>query len=198
MSQRITIPGPDKGGIALQEGCPARVMRSASALAAFARRCAHAPLLGPRSERDMIRRICIQPIIFSVNCKQVCRVDRKWRSISDAKWPYAGSRSAGTSWHCSRNCRHAWWASRRAPHRPIGPFGSQLQALKAQIPEFDRRIIAWHRSNATSKRLDAIPGVGPGNHVRRVRPDEPAAGISPAMRYDLCDRKRSLPSSSDV
>jgi transposase len=27
--------------------------------------------------------------------------------------------------------------------------------------EFDRRIIAWHRSNATSKRLDAIPGVGP-------------------------------------
>ena len=32
---------------------------------------------------------------------------------------------------------------------------------KAQIMEFDRRIIAWHRSNATSKRLDAIPGVGP-------------------------------------
>jgi transposase len=27
--------------------------------------------------------------------------------------------------------------------------------------EFDRRIMAWHRSNATSKRLDAIPGVGP-------------------------------------
>jgi Transposase IS116/IS110/IS902 family len=27
--------------------------------------------------------------------------------------------------------------------------------------EFDRRIIAWHRSSATSKRLDAIPGVGP-------------------------------------
>ncbi|MFB9265986.1 transposase [Bradyrhizobium erythrophlei] len=33
--------------------------------------------------------------------------------------------------------------------------------LKAQILEFDRRIIAWHRSSATSKRLDAIPGVGP-------------------------------------
>src|SRR6201987_695786 len=40
-------------------------------------------------------------------------------------------------------------------------LGSQLRALKAQILEFDRRIIAWHRSNATSKRLDAIPGVGP-------------------------------------
>ena len=40
-------------------------------------------------------------------------------------------------------------------------LGSQLRALKVQILEFDRRIIAWHRSNATSKRLDAIPGVGP-------------------------------------
>jgi transposase len=40
-------------------------------------------------------------------------------------------------------------------------LGSQLRALKAQILEFDRRIIAWHRSNATSKRLDAIPGIGP-------------------------------------
>src|SRR2546426_10140302 len=33
--------------------------------------------------------------------------------------------------------------------------------LKAQILEFDRLITAWHRSNETSKRLDAIPGVGP-------------------------------------
>jgi len=40
-------------------------------------------------------------------------------------------------------------------------LGVQLRTLKAQILEFDRRIIAWHRSNATSKRLDAIPGVGP-------------------------------------
>ena len=30
-----------------------------------------------------------------------------------------------------------------------------------QILNFDRRIMAWHRSNAVSKRLDAIPGVGP-------------------------------------
>ena len=33
--------------------------------------------------------------------------------------------------------------------------------LKAQILEFDRRILAWHRSNETSRRLDAIPGIGP-------------------------------------
>src|ERR1700751_2587022 len=43
----------------------------------------------------------------------------------------------------------------------LAALGSQLRALKAQILEFDRCIIAWHRSNATSKRLDEIPGVGP-------------------------------------
>jgi transposase len=43
----------------------------------------------------------------------------------------------------------------------LAALGTQLQALKAQILEFDRQIRAWHRSNETSKRLDAIPGVGP-------------------------------------
>src|SRR6266516_4463748 len=40
-------------------------------------------------------------------------------------------------------------------------LGAQLRTLKVQILEFDRMITAWHRSNETSKRLDAIPGVGP-------------------------------------
>jgi transposase len=55
-------------------------------------------------------------------------------------------------------------ADRRLPEvarECLAALGSQLRALKAQILEFDRRIIAWHRSNATSKRLDAIPGIGP-------------------------------------
>jgi transposase len=43
----------------------------------------------------------------------------------------------------------------------IAALSAQLRALKAQILEFDRRIMIWHRSNETSKRLDAIPGVGP-------------------------------------
>jgi transposase len=45
--------------------------------------------------------------------------------------------------------------------RCIAALGAQLKILKAQILEFDRQIMAWHRSNATSKRLDDIPGVGP-------------------------------------
>ena len=43
----------------------------------------------------------------------------------------------------------------------LAALGSQLRKLKEQILEFDRMIIAWHRSNEASKRLDAIPGVGP-------------------------------------
>ena len=43
----------------------------------------------------------------------------------------------------------------------LAALGAQLRRLKEQILEFDRRIMAWHRSNETSRRLDAIPGVGP-------------------------------------
>jgi len=43
----------------------------------------------------------------------------------------------------------------------VAALGVQLRLLKAQILEFDRQIMAWHRSNETSKRLDEIPGVGP-------------------------------------
>src|SRR5258708_5534338 len=40
-------------------------------------------------------------------------------------------------------------------------LGAQLRMLKAQILAFDRKIMAWHRSHETSKRLDEIPGIGP-------------------------------------
>src|ERR1700694_3787356 len=43
----------------------------------------------------------------------------------------------------------------------VSALGAQLRVLKAQILEFDRPIMAWHRSNETSKRLAGIPGVGP-------------------------------------
>jgi transposase len=43
----------------------------------------------------------------------------------------------------------------------VAALGSQLRRLKEQILEFDRMIMAWHRSNATSRRLDELPGVGP-------------------------------------
>ena len=43
----------------------------------------------------------------------------------------------------------------------VAALGAQLRMLKAQILEFDRMIMAWHRSNETSRRLDELPGVGP-------------------------------------
>jgi len=43
----------------------------------------------------------------------------------------------------------------------VAALGVELRMLKTQILEFDRKIVAWHRSNEMSKRLDEIPGVGP-------------------------------------
>ena len=43
----------------------------------------------------------------------------------------------------------------------LAALGTQLLSLKEQILEFDRMILAWHRSNQTSRRLHYIPGVGP-------------------------------------
>ena len=43
----------------------------------------------------------------------------------------------------------------------VAALGAQLHRLREQILAFDRMIMAWHRSSATSKRLDEIPGVGP-------------------------------------
>jgi transposase len=43
----------------------------------------------------------------------------------------------------------------------LAALGVQLRMLKTLILDFDRRIMAWHRSNEMSKRLDEIPGVGP-------------------------------------
>jgi transposase len=37
----------------------------------------------------------------------------------------------------------------------------QLHLVNRQILEADRRVLAWHRSNEASRRLDRIPGVGP-------------------------------------
>jgi transposase len=37
----------------------------------------------------------------------------------------------------------------------------QLHLVNRQILEADRRVLAWHRSNEASRRLDRIPGIGP-------------------------------------
>src|SRR5205085_3000059 len=50
----------------------------------------------------------------------------------------------------------------------LAALGSQLLGLKKQILDFDRMILAWHRSNQTSKRLNCIPGVGPLLATARV------------------------------
>jgi transposase len=43
----------------------------------------------------------------------------------------------------------------------VAALGAQLRMLRAQILQFDRMIMAWHRSSEASRRLGNIPGVGP-------------------------------------
>jgi transposase len=40
-------------------------------------------------------------------------------------------------------------------------LAAQLELVKHQILEMDRRVLAWHRSSGLSRNLQAIPGVGP-------------------------------------
>jgi transposase len=40
-------------------------------------------------------------------------------------------------------------------------LAAQLVMVKRQILEADRRVLAWHGTSKASKRLEAIPGVGP-------------------------------------
>jgi transposase len=48
-----------------------------------------------------------------------------------------------------------------AAQESLRALQTQLVLVKRQILEADRRILAWHRSNELSRRLEAIPGVGP-------------------------------------
>ena len=65
-----------------------------------------------------------------------------------------------------KRCLSSWQlkkirSSPRSSGQSIEALALQLRSLKAQILEFDRKILQWHRSNELSKRLDEIPGVGP-------------------------------------
>ena len=40
-------------------------------------------------------------------------------------------------------------------------LAAQLELVKRQIVEMDRRVLAWHRASGLSRSLEAIPGVGP-------------------------------------
>jgi len=60
-------------------------------------------------------------------------------------------------------------------------LGAQLRMLKTQILSFDRMITAWHRSNETSKRLDALPGVGPALATPNTWPHRPACDVKKVL-----------------
>lgn len=48
-----------------------------------------------------------------------------------------------------------------ALRRLIEHLTAHLKELDQQVKEFERQIIAWHRSSELSQRLEKIPGIGP-------------------------------------
>jgi transposase len=55
-------------------------------------------------------------------------------------------------------------------------LGEELARLEAQIEQLERRLMAWHRQDEVSRRLAAIPGVGPvGAVMLTVKTPEPQA-----------------------
>jgi hypothetical protein len=67
----------------------------------------------------------------------------------------------------------------------LAALGAQLRRCKEQILEFDRMIMAWHRCSETSKRLDAIPGVGRGRALQETRRACGMNGIASDIRRDV-------------
>jgi len=48
-----------------------------------------------------------------------------------------------------------------ALRRLIEHLTAHLKELDQQVKEFERQIIAWHRSSELSRKLEKIPGIGP-------------------------------------
>ena len=42
----------------------------------------------------------------------------------------------------------------------LQPLVHQMQSLDGQVEALDREIMAWHKTNETSRRLATIPGIG--------------------------------------
>ncbi len=75
-------------------------------------------------------------------------------------------------------------------------LAAQLDLVKRQILEADRRVLAWHRSNSTSKRLEAIPGLPRKRtaNARKIRAPKPYAR-SNHKHQQAAPSTRRLPSS---
>jgi hypothetical protein len=68
-------------------------------------------------------------------------------------------------------------------------LGVQLRMLKAQILEFDRRILAWHRSNEICQRLDELPGWNFSAWIGLVPKQRPR--VAPADRLKLIPARQT-------
>ena len=65
-------------------------------------------------------------------------------------------------WHVGRLRAHLEEGTVPEPGRVVlGLLVEQLDALEGRIEAVEAEILAWHRANPLSKRLAAVPGIGP-------------------------------------
>ena len=68
-----------------------------------------------------------------------------------------GAKGSKSCWRSSQGRRFA--LAGRCPRQPA-VLATQLQAVQTMIGSIEKRIVAQHRSNEASKRLETIPGIG--------------------------------------
>jgi transposase len=82
----------------------------------------------------------------------------------------------------------------RPAKEALSRFGDQIAHLDMQIEEADDRLLAQHKSNETSQRLDKIPGVGPTIALAvalLIDPNQFTSGRHFAAWLGLTPRERS-------
>ena len=91
------------------------------------------------------------------------------RNVADQRDPCPSCRVRYCRWCRAQWCRSLLTLIAEGKDERVPPeardclmaLAAQLDLIKRQILEADRRVLAWHRSNIMSKRLEAIPGIGP-------------------------------------
>ena len=89
--------------------------------------------------------------------------------LHQGQQPY-GAAQTGRTHGCTRSvliAKQKLLRRRGRPHMPLHArsalhgLAAQLRALASEIDRLETQILAWHRADATSRRLATIPGIGP-------------------------------------
>jgi hypothetical protein len=105
----------------------------------------------------------------------------------------AGVKAAIEAFHTAQDSLPA--LARNALHGLI----DQMRALAREIDKIEKTILTWHRKNTASRRLAAIPGIGPitASAITAAIPDATLFSEAAAERNRVLDRTPSQSQCAD-